>query len=167
MATPQESQRNPEPNWLRSGLKYALAVIFAAVIYGALVYRLAGDGRGTFGDMFGGLNAVFAGFAFVALIIALLMQQEELRLQRTELPLTREELQRSADAQQLTQEALSEQVEQMRYSAKLTSLSTIYQALDPLARDEVPPRAGILIAERNEALKELRKMIGAVGCKPC
>jgi len=31
--------------------------------------------RGTFGDMFGGLNTVFAGFAFAGLIVAILMQR--------------------------------------------------------------------------------------------
>jgi hypothetical protein len=101
MVTSEESQRNPERKWFRSGLKFALAVPVAALIYGAVVHHLAGDGRGTFGDMFGALNAVFAGLAFMALVFALLMQQEELSLQRKQLELTRQELQKSAEAQQL------------------------------------------------------------------
>ena len=101
MVTPEESQRNPHRNWFRSGLKYALAVPITALIYGAAVHHLVGDGRGTFGDTFGALNAVFAGLAFMALVFALLMQQEELSLQRTQLELTRQELQKSAEAQQL------------------------------------------------------------------
>lgn len=48
--------------------------------------------RGTFGDMFGGLNALFSGFAFVGVILAILMQSAELKLQREELAETREVL---------------------------------------------------------------------------
>lgn len=48
--------------------------------------------RGTFGDMFGAINALFSGLAFVGLIITLLYQKEELKLQREELKETREEL---------------------------------------------------------------------------
>jgi len=50
------------------------------------------DDTGKFGDMFGSLNALFASFAFVGLIFAILLQREELKLQREELRLAREEL---------------------------------------------------------------------------
>ncbi len=45
--------------------------------------------RGSFGDMFGGLNALFSGFAFVGIIYTILLQRIELKLQRKELELTR------------------------------------------------------------------------------
>lgn len=51
-----------------------------------------GDDRGTFGDMFGAVNALFSGLAFAGLIVTLLFQKEELGLQRNELTQTREEL---------------------------------------------------------------------------
>ena len=41
--------------------------------------------RGTFGDMFGAVNALFSGLAFAGLIATLLYQKEELKLQRKEL----------------------------------------------------------------------------------
>ena len=47
---------------------------------------------GGYGDLFGGLNALFAGLAFAALIYAILLQTKELSLQREELNHTREEL---------------------------------------------------------------------------
>ena len=50
------------------------------------------DERGTFGDMFGAVNALFSGLAFAGLIITLLYQKEELKLQREELKQTRAEL---------------------------------------------------------------------------
>ena len=46
--------------------------------------------RGTFGDMFGAVNALFSGLAFAGLIATLLYQKEELKLQREELAQTRE-----------------------------------------------------------------------------
>ena len=48
--------------------------------------------RGTFGDMFGSINALFSGLAFAGVIIAILLQKQELTLQRKELEQTREEL---------------------------------------------------------------------------
>lgn len=47
--------------------------------------------RGQFGDLFGSVNALFSGLAFVGLIIAILLQKNELELQRQELSETREE----------------------------------------------------------------------------
>ena len=49
--------------------------------------------QGTFGDMFGAVNALFSGLAFAGLIVTLIYQKEELKLQRDELAETRKELQ--------------------------------------------------------------------------
>lgn len=45
--------------------------------------------RGTFGDMFGAVNALFSGLAFAGIIITIYMQREELALQRKELKETK------------------------------------------------------------------------------
>jgi hypothetical protein len=68
---------------------------------GAAIYFAFDDwaDRGTFGDMFGAVNALFSGLAFAGVIYTILLQRHELALQRKELELTREELSRSADAQ--------------------------------------------------------------------
>gem|GEM_PF-531031 len=47
---------------------------------------------GQFGDLFGSVNALFSGLAFVALIYTIHLQRQELSLQRTELGLQREEM---------------------------------------------------------------------------
>jgi hypothetical protein len=47
------------------------------------------DAYGSFGDQFGFTNALFSGLALAGVIVAILMQSEELRLQRRELELTR------------------------------------------------------------------------------
>lgn len=50
------------------------------------------ESRGTIGDMFGAVNALFSGLAFATLIYTAWMQREELALQREELAATRLEL---------------------------------------------------------------------------
>ncbi len=45
--------------------------------------------RGTFGDMFGSINALFSGLALAGIILTILLQRKELKLQRQELMDTR------------------------------------------------------------------------------
>lgn len=49
------------------------------------------EDRGTFGDMFGSVNALFSGFALAGIIFAILLQRIELKYQREELIETRKE----------------------------------------------------------------------------
>ena len=51
-----------------------------------------GLNKGQFGDMFGAVNALFAGLAFAGVIWAIILQKEELGLQRKELTETRAEI---------------------------------------------------------------------------
>lgn len=48
--------------------------------------------RGTFGDMFGAVGALFSGLAFAGVIVTMLQQKEELELQRQEISQTNREL---------------------------------------------------------------------------
>ena len=48
--------------------------------------------KGQFGDLYGGINALFTAVAFAGVIYTVLQQKTELRLQRDELELTRKEL---------------------------------------------------------------------------
>lgn len=49
--------------------------------------------RGLFGDMFGGLNALFSGVALIGVVYTSFLQKQELEL-------TRKELMRTAEAQE-------------------------------------------------------------------
>jgi hypothetical protein len=49
------------------------------------------DERGTFGDMFGSINALYSGLAFAGIIFTILLQRKELKYQREELRETRKE----------------------------------------------------------------------------
>lgn len=50
------------------------------------------DDRGTFGDMFGAVNALFSGLAFAGLIYTISVQRQELSLQREAIDMQTEEL---------------------------------------------------------------------------
>jgi len=74
--------------------------IFIAIVLLWLINLVVGlqyptDSRGTFGDMFGSLNALFSGFAFVGVIYAILLQREELKQTSKELLGQKQELEAS------------------------------------------------------------------------
>ncbi|MCG8252216.1 hypothetical protein [Tenacibaculum finnmarkense] len=48
--------------------------------------------RGSFGDLFGAVNALFSGLAFAGLIYTIVLQKQDLELQRNEISLNRVEL---------------------------------------------------------------------------
>lgn len=61
---------------------------------------------GQFGDMFGAVNALFSGLALGGIVLAILLQREDLKLQRTELELTRKELAGQKEALTLQNDTL-------------------------------------------------------------
>jgi len=78
-------------------LSFILVAWIATPFLVPMYIGIGPDGPGTFGDMFGATNALFSGFAFAGLIVAILLQKEELRLQREELSETREVLKDQKD----------------------------------------------------------------------
>ena len=70
--------------------------IVSVIVIGGLWYfsyvslkDLTENERGTFGEMFGGVNALFSGFALAGIIFTILLQRKELSYQREELKETR------------------------------------------------------------------------------
>lgn len=90
-------------------------MVVALLVVGAwgLTWYLLKDSteRGTFGDMFGAVNALFSGLAFVGVVFAILLQSNELRLQRKELKLTRDEL----EGQKLQLEAQNQTLKKQNF----------------------------------------------------
>lgn len=74
-----------------------VSILVTIVIIGLwiLTYFLLKDmpdtQRGTFGDMFGSVNALFSGLALAGIVLTILLQRKELKLQREELRDTRKE----------------------------------------------------------------------------
>ena len=126
-------------------------------------YPIMSD-SGLFGDMFGGINALFSGFAFLGVIYAIILQRKELQLQRKELELTRKELERTAQAQENSEKALSKQAESLEVTSKLNGLSSILQYHGSLieAANGEHGRGGIdrpLKTEAEKIKKEIQKLM--------
>lgn len=81
--------------------------------------------RGTFGDMFGAVNALFSGLAFAGLIITLLYQKEELKLQREELRETRNEL----NAQKLEFQEQNKTMKRQRFENTFFNMLSLQQEI--------------------------------------
>lgn len=108
-----------------------LAVLATVLAAWSLNWMLVTDDeRGTFGDMFGVTTSLFSGLALGGVIITLLLQRHELALQREELRLTRQELKKAADAQQLAQEAMKDQVHFLSRHARILALAKMTELAD-------------------------------------
>ena len=83
--------------------------------------------RAAFGDMFGGLGAVFSGLAFAGLIVAIVLQGRELKLQREELQLTRSEMELARQQYSKSAEAQEELVEKQLLTARIQGVAAIVQ----------------------------------------
>ncbi|MBE7661498.1 putative phage abortive infection protein [Tenacibaculum finnmarkense] len=74
-----------------------ISIIAVILIFSSWYYTykqliiLPNDARGTFGDMFGSINALYSGLAFAGIIVTILLQRQELKSQRQELKQTRKE----------------------------------------------------------------------------
>ncbi len=108
--------------------KYAIVWAIATLLLWALSFILINfdvKDRGTYGDMFGPVNALFSGFAFAGLIITLVMQHDELGLQRKELIQTNKEL--AAQREQFTAQTKTMQIQ--RFENTLFNMLSLQQGI--------------------------------------
>lgn len=142
-----------------------LASSIIVIIFWSLSWWLLGDKsfdeRGTFGDMFGAVNALFSGFAFLGVIYAILLQRTELSLQRAELSLTRQELQKSANAQERSEKALVKQADAMEKTARINSLTASLESLEKRRKSFLP----ISDERQRKAFVDLSAKINAITSK--
>jgi hypothetical protein len=114
---------------LRFIILAACAIVVVWALGGALIYfTQAPADRGSFGEMFGAISALFSGLAFAGVICAILLQREDLALQRTELQLTREEHAISAEAHRAAAKSLAEQACLQLRLAQLNALTAQLQS---------------------------------------
>lgn len=143
-------------------LVLALWVLSAVMI---LIFLEDWPSRGTFGDLFGAVNALYSGLAFAGLIYTIILQKEDLALQRNEIKLNREELKKSAKAQKNSEKALMEQVEQMKLAAKLNAYKTLIEYYNISISNPNNSEGTILKAKekRKEIIMEIDKLIDRIG----
>ncbi|MDA8871410.1 hypothetical protein N9H89_01930 [Flavobacteriaceae bacterium] len=121
--------------------------------------------RGTFGDLFGAVNALFSGLAFAGLIYTIVLQKQDLELQRKEIALNRTELKKTSKAQQHSEKALIEQVEQMKIASKLNALKTLIdyyniQISNPNNSEEIIAKVK---EKRKATIQEIDLLIDRIG----
>lgn len=140
------------------------SLVLFVVIFSVGIWVVFPDmaSRGQFGDMFGVVNAIFSGLAFLGVIYAVILQQKELQLQRKELSLTREELKRTAEAQEKSEEALNRQASSLKITAKLNGLSAVLQHYNTLIELTNSAKYGINTAEYNTRKREADKIINEI-----
>ncbi|MCH9660098.1 MAG: hypothetical protein K0U54_04215 [Bacteroidetes bacterium] len=117
--------------------------------------------RGTFGDLFGAVNALFSGLAFAALIYTIVLQRDEIKQNREEIVLNRKELAKGSKLQQKAQELLTQQVAQTHLSAKMNAMRTLVdyynnQIANPKNTEETIDRAKL---KRKEIIIQIDQLI--------
>lgn len=148
----KDKSHEKRTNFLSVFIYTCIAILIVTLLYGIVVSQMTlGDSneRGTFGDMFGGINAVFSGFAFAGVIVTILMQMRELEL-------TRNELKKSADAQEKSQKALNEQLKSMQKSSQLEAVKAYHDSFGMLGGDRKRIAKSILGKLTEEIFKDDR-----------
>ncbi|NEU62840.1 putative phage abortive infection protein [Paenibacillus sp. ALJ109b] len=92
-------KKQDKPNVIVNFKAILLGFLVIWCLSGVIIYYAFSDwsDRGTFGDMFGAINALFSAFAFGGLVYTLFIQRYELSLQRKELEMQRLEVARNGD----------------------------------------------------------------------
>jgi hypothetical protein len=119
MASPDDRR---SPRLMNLAIGGAVAIVALWALSGVVLWRVFdSDDRGTFGDMFGAINALFSGLAFLGLTVALVLQYEELKEQRRE-------IQQSLMSQQASNRALEEQLKMSDFRNRIETLNLLIQA---------------------------------------
>lgn len=113
----------------------AICIILSWIAYTAIIYNIdynktteSWNNAGTFGDMFGGFNALVSGLALAGLIVTIWQQKKSLEIQQEELSSTREELKKQT-------EQFHAQIEQNKLNQKRTEVYHHLERLEYLAKN--------------------------------
>ena len=125
--SPNKNSKESKDNLWRTLLFAGLAVCAVWLLSWILIDLCISEcnNRGTFGDKFGAVNALFSGLAFAGLIVTLLYQKEELKLQREELKETRNEL----NAQKLEFQEQNKTMKRQRFENTFFNMLSLQQEI--------------------------------------
>ncbi|MEK4367603.1 hypothetical protein [Paenibacillus sp. FSL R5-0473] len=103
---------------------------------------------GTFGDMFGAVNALFSGLAFAGLIYTIAVQRQELQEQRNSINMQTEEL-------TLQRKAIQMQTEELALQRKAIEMQTVETArsADQLERQKQLMDYQLMLSTVNDLIK--------------
>ena len=141
-------------------------IILVVVIWGLSAVFIIGilpnwSDRGTFGDLFGAVNALFSALAFAVLIYTIVLQREEIKQNRQEILLNRKELAKAAKLQKDAHKVLIQQVEQTHLSAKMNAMRTLVdyynnQISNPKSTEEIIEKARL---KRKQIILKIDQLI--------
>jgi len=105
------------------GVLGATAIFLAWCLSFIILFQVFGspENAGAFGDSFGAVNALFSGLAFLGVILAIVLQRQELIEQRLE-------IRNSRIAQEESASALKQTLEDARIRTELESLNLVIQS---------------------------------------
>lgn len=147
--------------WIILGVSVIWILGAALIHFGPIEGTL--EQKGSIGDSFGSINALFAGLAFAGVVYAILLQREELRLQREELKMTRFELARAASAQEASSVSQVEQLESQTQIARLTALTALL-SWEMNSKTQVPrlslkPSNPFGYGDRDETVNKIKSIL--------
>lgn len=89
-----QSEDKDKKNGITALILMCIVIVFLFLISWFFIdyFIESKEDRGTFGDKFGSINALFSGLAFAGLIYTIILQRKDLEMQREELELTRKEM---------------------------------------------------------------------------
>ena len=87
------------------------------------------DGRGTFGDMFGAVNSLFAGLAFAGIIYSIIMQREDLKLQKKSIDKQTESIKLQTEELKLTQIETAKMADELEGQKKIMNMQHVENIL--------------------------------------
>lgn len=113
------SNKNNKKAWFRQRtfLITSLIVIVLWLGLGVIAFFLDDEweDRGTFGDMFGSINALFSGLAFAGVLTTLILQRQDLEIQREVQVTQLRDLKQQAEATKKSAEQLERQHEILNF----------------------------------------------------
>lgn len=122
--------------------------------------------RGTFGDQFGVVNALFSGLAFAGLIYTIILQRRDLELQRNDLKLQREELALTRQEMEEQTAEFEKQNETLRIQRfENTFFNMLSQFQEVVNNLKVTDRENVVLTGR-EVFYELFERVGVYGPHP-
>ena len=139
---------------------FTIALWFLSAI-GIMFFLDDWSDRGTFGDLFGAVNALFSGLAFAGLLFSLIENRKQISSQQEELLINRKELLKARKIQEKTEKAIEAQVTQIQNTARLSGLNTLVNYFTNIIND--PKRSSVeidlAIEKRKEAIREIDRLI--------
>ena len=139
---------------------FTIAIWFLSAI-GIMFFLDDWSDRGTFGDLFGAVNALFSGLAFAGLLYSLIENRKQISSQQEELLISRKELLKARKIQEKTEKAIEAQVAQMRNTARLSGFNTLVNYFTNTINDSKtsPEEVESAIEKRKKAIREIDSLI--------